>query len=173
MNNFLDVINTRTSVREFTGEKIPEEDINKILKAGTSAPTAVNTQPWGFLVVTERKNLDELCKRLPYAKMLDKAACAIIVCGIPGKEPSITDKLWITDCSAASQNILLAVHALGYGAVWTALYPHDDLMDIARDLFSIPKDVIPLNVIPIGVPLDKNQIPKDKFTKDVIHREKW
>src|SRR5512135_387222 len=121
-NDALKIIYTRRSVRSFTGDTVSREDLMKILRAGMSAPSAVNIQPWAFVVVTKRETLDELCAKLPYAKMLDKAGAAIVVCGIPDKDEVFSKDYWIMDCSAASENILLACHALGLGAVWTAVH---------------------------------------------------
>src|SRR5512135_1609558 len=121
-NDALRVIYTRRSVRSFTGEAVSRDALMKILRAGMSAPSAVNIQPWAFVTVTDRKTLDRLCERLPYAKMLDTAGAAIVVCGIPGKDEVYAAKYWVMDCSAATENILLAAHALGLGAVWTAVY---------------------------------------------------
>ena len=126
--DFLNVIYTRLSVRKFTGEKVKREDLTAMLRAGMSAPSAVNVQPWSFVVVTDRATLDKLCEALPYAKMLDKAGAAIIVCGVPDKDNTYAKKYWVMDCSLASGNILLAAHALGYGAVWTAAYAEKDRM---------------------------------------------
>jgi nitroreductase len=169
----LNVIYTRLSVRRFTGEKIRREDLMAMLRAGMSAPSAVNVQPWAFIVVTDRVTLDKLCEALPYAKMLDKAGAAIIVCGVPEKDDTYAKKYWVMDCSLASGNILLAAHALGYGAVWTAAYAEKDRMGSVRQILSIPENIIPLNVIPIGVPANKDEKPKDKFRQENIHWEKW
>lgn len=171
--DLLDVIYTRRSVRKFTGEKVKKDDLNAMLRAGMSAPSAVNVQPWAFVVVTDRKILDQLCEALPYAKMLDKAGAAIIVCGIPDKDDTYAKKYWVMDCSLASENILLAAHALGYGALWTASYPDSEKVKAVRKILSIPDNIIPLNVIPIGVPADKNAKPVDKFKEENIHWEKW
>jgi len=171
--DFLKVIYTRRSVRKFTGEKVKKEDLDAILRAGMSAPSAVNIQPWAFVAVTDRGTLDELCRSLPYAKMLDRAGAAIIVCGIPDKDDTYAKKYWVMDCSLASGNILLAAHALGYGAVWTAAYEDDERVKTVRKILSIPQDIIPLNVIPIGVPADRDAKPVDKFRQENIHREKW
>ena len=171
--DILDVIYTRRSVRKFTGEKVKKEDLDRMLRAGMSAPSAVNVQPWAFVVVTDRKTLDELCEVLPYAKMLDKAGAAIIVCGIPDKDDTYAKKYWVMDCSLASGNILLAAHALGYGAVWTAAYADNERVRSVRSILSIPENIIPLNVIPIGVPEDKDAKPVDKFKEENIHWEKW
>jgi nitroreductase len=171
--DFLNVIYTRRSVRKFTGAKVKKEDLDAILRAGMSAPSAVNVQPWAFVVVTDRNILDELCGSLPYAKMLDKAGAAIIVCGIPDKDDTYAKNYWVMDCSLASGNILLAAHALGYGAVWTAAYVDIERVKSVRRILSIPENIIPLNVIPIGVPADGDAKPVDKFRQEYIHWEKW
>lgn len=171
-NETLDNIYSRRSVRAFTGEAVSREDLIKILKAGMAAPSAVNMQPWAFVVVTERKTLDELCGKLPYAKMLDKAGAAIVVCGLPDKDEVYSKKYWVMDCSAATENILLACHALGLGAVWTAVYPDATRVEDVRRILGIPENIVPLNVIPIGVPKEKGK-PLDKFKEENIHWEKW
>ena len=171
-NDALEVIYTRRSVRSFTGEAVSRESLMKILKAGMAAPSARNIQPWAFVAVTERGLLDSLCERLPYAKMLDKAGAAVIVCGVPGKDEVYGGKYWVEDCSAATENILLACHAMGLGAVWTAAYPNEDRMTAVRDIIGVPEDVIPLAVIPIGVPKDKGKVI-DKFKEANIRWERW
>ncbi|MBF0591829.1 MAG: nitroreductase family protein [Nitrospirae bacterium] len=171
-NEALDNIYTRRSVRSFTAEVVSREDLTKILRAGMAAPSAVNVQPWAFVVVTKRDVLDELCLQLPYAKMLDQATAAIVVCGVPDKDQRYSKNYWVMDCSAATENILLAAHALGLGAVWTAVHPEQDRVDITRTILNIPKNIIPLNVIPIGVPKNKGHIT-DKFKKENIHWETW
>jgi nitroreductase len=105
--------------------------------------------------------------------MLDKAGAAIIVCDIPDKDDTYAEKYWVMDCSLASGNILLAAHALGYGAVWTAVHADNEKIKAVRKILSIPENIIPLNVIPIGVPADKDTKPLDKFKKENIHWEKW
>lgn len=171
--DFLNVIYTRRSVRKFTGETVKKEDLEAILRAGMSAPSAVNVQPWAFVAVTNRGTLDALCEALPYAKMLDKAGAAIVVCGIPDKDDTYAKDYWVMDCSLASGNILLAAHALGYGAVWTAAYVNGDRVRSVRRILSIPEKIVPLNVIPIGIPADRDAKPLDKFRQENIHREKW
>ncbi len=171
--DFLNVIYTRRSVRKFTGEKVKKDDLATILRAGMSAPSAVNVQPWAFVVVTDRDTLDELFRSLPYAKMLDKAGAAVVVCGIPDKDDTYAKNYWVMDCSLASGNILLAAHALGYGAVWTAVYVNNERVRSVRRILSIPENIIPLNVIPIGVPADRDAKPVDKFKQENIHWEKW
>jgi nitroreductase len=171
--DFLNVIYTRRSVRKFTGEDVKKEDLTAILRAGMSAPSAVNVQPWAFVAVTDRGTLDELCEALPYAKMLDKAGAAIVVCGVPDKDDTYAKDYWVMDCSLASGNILLAAHALGYGAVWTAAYVNKERIRSVRRILSIPENIIPLNVIPVGEPADRDAKPLDKFKQENIHWETW
>jgi nitroreductase len=172
-SDLLNGIYTRRSVRKFTGEPVNKEDLVTMLRAGMSAPSAVNVQPWAFIAVTDRALLDALCKELPYAKMLDKAGAAIVVCGMPDKDDTYAKDYWVMDCSAATQNILLAAHALGYGAVWTAVYVDNARVKSVRRILSIPDKIVPLNVIPIGVPANRDAKPLDKFTEENIHWEKW
>jgi nitroreductase len=171
-NETLNTICSRRSVRSFTGEAIPRETLMRILRAAMAAPSAVNMQPWTFVVVTNRETLDELCAKLPYAKMLDKAGAAIVVCGIPDKDEVFSKDYWVMDCSAASENILLACHALGLGAVWTAVYVYMERVADVRTILNVPGNIVPLNVIPIGVPKEKGKV-LDKFNEGNIHWEQW
>lgn len=171
-NETLNIIYSRRSVRSFTGETVSHETLTAILRAAMAAPSAVNIQPWAFVVVTKRETLDELCDKLPYAKMLDKAGAAIVVCGIPDKDKVFSKEYWVMDCSAASENILLACHALGLGAVWTAVHVDKERIANVRKILDIPENIIPLNVIPVGVPKEKGKA-LDKFKEENIHWEEW
>lgn len=154
---------TRTSDRMFDPAKeVGPDDIQIMLQAAMAAPSAVNRQPWQFVVVTNRQLLKQLAASLPYCHMADQAAGAIVVCGdkerfLEGED----NELWVQDVSAASENILLAAHAIGLGAVWTALYPHTDRMGSVTEILTLPDSFVPFNVIPFGyvamshTPLDK------------------
>jgi len=166
------IILGRASVRKFTGEAVPAEKLDAIVRAGFAAPSAVDVRPWAFVVVTERAKLDELAAGLPYAKMLTKAGAAIIVCGLPGKS-SFAKLFWQEDCSAAAENILLAAKAEGLGAVWTAVYPDPERIKHLRAVLGIPSDVEPLNVIPIGITEGAYPAAKDKFDKTALHYNSW
>lgn len=143
-----------------------------IVKAGMAAPTAVNMQPWSFLIITDRKKMDNLAGLLPHAQMLDKAGAAIIVCAIPDKAFNRNLEFAIIDSACASENILLAAEALGLGAVWTAVYPDKERIDAVRKELNIPGDIIPLNVIPIGYPTGEDK-PKDKFKPENVRWNKF
>lgn len=167
----LDIILQRKSVRHFTGDTIAKEDLIKIIKAGMAAPTARNMQPWDFIIITDRAILDGLNEGLPYAKMIEQSGAAIIVCGNLQKAlDGEASQYWIQDCSAATQNILLAIESLNLGGVWTGVYPNTDRVNFVKDFCNLPEHIIPLNVIPVGVPTGEDK-PKDKFKEENIHWE--
>lgn len=166
------VIHSRKSVRHFTGAPVSKADLEKIVKAGMAAPTAGNKQPWSFIVITERKTLDDLAAGLMNARMLSKAGAAIVVCTEQEKANGKLRDLAITDAALAGQNILLAVEALGLGGVWTAANPYEDRVKVVKSVLKIPADVIPLNVIAIGYPAGEDQ-PKNKYKKENVHWERW
>ena len=172
MTDIFAVIHSRKSVRSFTGAPVSKDDLDKILRAGMAAPSAVNMQPWSFVVVTERKRLDMLAKGLPYAQMLLKAGAAIIVCTEPGIAFNMSTEFAVIDASLAAENILLAIEALGLGGVFTAAYPFEDRIKHVRASLSLPQEVIPLGVIPIGAPTGREQ-PTIKYKKEKIHWEQW
>lgn len=166
----LDAIFTRRSIRQYENKKVPDELVEKIMAAAMSAPSAGNQQPWQFVVVNDKSVLQELPKLNPYASMAKDAAVAILVCGDLSLEKH--QGFWIEDCSAAVQNILLATHALGLGAVWTGIYPRQDRTDAFRKFFKLPEQIVPLALIPIGYPAQK-PATQDRFRKDRIHLNKW
>ncbi len=164
-NPAIENILTRRSVRSYTDQDVEPEKIEAILEAGMAAPSGKNGQPWDFIVLTRREILDEMAERLPYAKMLREARVAIAVCADRTKSP-----YWYVDCSAAAENILLAAHALGLGAVWTATYPYRDRMDVVKELCGLPGSYDSLCVIPVGYPAREAR-PKDNFDAGKIHHE--
>ncbi|MCM1067467.1 MAG: nitroreductase family protein [Muribaculaceae bacterium] len=160
---------TRVSVRRYTDRALTDGQVAAILHAAMSAPTAVNKQPWEFIVVDKPDLLSQLADALPYAKMAAHAPVAIVVCA--NKErflPGLDSTLWEQDCSAATENILLAAHAIGLGGVWTCLYPHPDRMEATARILNIADTLIPFNLIPIGHP-EADHTPMDKWHPDRIH----
>ncbi|HEX7627453.1 MAG TPA: nitroreductase family protein [Candidatus Methanoperedens sp.] len=166
----LEALRTRRSIRKYTQEEIPQGDIRKIIEAAMSGPSAVNSQPWHFIIVKSRSILNEIPKASPYAQMAKDAAIAIVVCGDP--ELDKIPQFWVQDCSIAAQNILLAAHSLGYGAVWTGAYPMEDRVKNLKKLLGIPSSIIPLAVIPIGKPAEKKEGNKP-YLEDRVHLDKW
>ncbi len=164
----LSVIHSRKSVRNFVPDKlVSDEDIEKIVRAGMAAPSGRDLRPWEIVVVNNREAMDTLAVQLPYAKMLETATLAIVVCGDTTRSP-----LWVYDCSAVTQNILLAVEALGLGAVWTAAHPYEDRMSAVANAVGLPANVLPLAVIPIGYPNGDFE-PKEKYDTTKVHFNKW
>ena len=159
----LDNIATRTSIRDYEARPVEKEKIEKMLRAAMAAPTAMNRQPWHFIVVDKRSVLDQLAKANPHAKMLKKTQLAIVVCGDMDKaiEGGGRD-FWIQDVSAATENLLLAAHAMGLGAVWTGAYPAEERCKAIEKVFDLPDNIIPLNIVVVGYPAEHPQ-PKDKF----------
>lgn len=172
-NTTMETILNRTSIRSYTDKVVEPEKVEQLLRAAMAAPTAVNKQPWVFVVVTQRELLDSLAVRLPYAKMLESVSTAIVVCGNLDKALlEVNQAYWVQDCSAASQNILLAAQSMGLGAVWTGVFPREDRVADVRGVLNIPLNLVPLNVIPVGYP--KGDVtPKDKWNSENIHYNKW
>ena len=164
-------IMTRTSVRDYTDTPISEATIDTLLRAGMAAPTARNSQPWRFIVINERPTLDSLAQGnwRPAAK----AQAAIVVCGDLTNQLRVEGKdYWVQDCSAATENILLAAHAVGLGAVWCGCYPISERVELVRNLMAIPDSVVPLSVVMLGHPTGP-QAPKDKYKPENVHYNKW
>lgn len=173
-NTTLETIHARKSVRAFTQQKVSAEQVDTLLRAAMAAPTAVNKQPWAFIVVNDRAMLDTLAAQLPYAKMLESVGVAIIVCGDTTKALMDVDQsYWVQDCSAASENLLLAAQSMGLGAVWTGVFPRLDRVEMVKRTLKLPEHIIPLNVIPIGYPANPDEPAKDKYKSENIHLNGW
>ncbi len=165
--DLIDTIFSRRSIRKYTEEQVSEDDIKTLLEAAMAAPSANNSQPWHFVVVTERAILDALAETHPYSKMLAQAALCIAVCGDPALSP-----FWEQDCSAATENLLVAVTALGLGAVWVGIHPSDERVIITRKILSIPETIITLNLISVGYPAEEKE-PRTQYNEARVHRERW
>jgi nitroreductase len=173
LNETLKTIFGRKSVRNFIEGNIPYGDLELIVKAGMAAPSAVDKRPWEFIIITDKNMLKKLADALPYAKMAEFAQAGIVVCGDINKQHGGKESsYWVQDCAAATENILLAVESLGYGAVWTALFPYQERINPAVELLNLPDNIKPLNFIPIGIPAGID-LPKDKFNPEQIHKERW
>ena len=161
-------IMTRTSVREYLDKPVPDEDVKTLLRAAMAAPSAVNKQPWHFVVINQKNVLKAIADSCPNASMAANAPLAIMVCGNMNKALDGNGKdFWIQDASAATQNILLAANALGLGAVWTGIYPEMSRVKALSSLMNLPENLIPLAVIPVGYPAGENK-PKDKWNEENV-----
>jgi nitroreductase len=172
MNAFLNIISGRTSVRTFTPQAVAPELVESLLRAAMAAPSSKNRQPWHFVVVTQDTARQALAEQLPYAKMLRDAPLAIVVCGDTTVHTGESAISWVMDCSAATENLLIAAAATGLGAVWTGVYPYADRITAVRKTLSLPENIVPLNVIAAGHPAHLTAI-KDKWKSERIHYEQW
>ena len=163
-------IRTRRSIRNFFNKEIPKEQITKILEAAMYAPSARNTQPWHFIVINRRQILDKLPHVHPYAEMCYEAGAAILVCG--DTEIERLEGYIAVNCAAATQNILLAAHDLGLGAVWLGVYPRKERMESLSRLFNLPQNIIPISLVALGYPKEQINTP-ERFNQKKIHYNEW
>ncbi|MDW7651903.1 MAG: nitroreductase family protein [Bacillota bacterium] len=166
----MDIILTRRSIRKYKDKAVPDATVYELLRAAMAAPSAGNAQPWHFVVIRERQILDAIPEFHPYAGMVREASVAILVCGDEKLEKY--PGYWVQDCSAATQNILLAAHDRGLGAVWLGIYPREERINGMRRLLSLPAEVTPLSLIPVGFPAEKKP-PADRFLPERIHYDGW
>ena len=168
----LDVIATRTSVRAYRDCPVGADTVELLLRAAMAAPSAMNRQPWVFVVVDDKALLQKFADSLQYAKMAESAPLAVVVCADLTRNPGASGDWWVMDASAASENLLLAAHAVGLGAVWTGVYPRSERVKAVRSILGLPGSVVPLNVIPIGYPAETPE-PKQKWNPDNIRYNGW
>lgn len=164
----LEAIRTRRSVRSYKDRPIPEDLLERILTAAMSAPSAGNAQPWQFIVVSRPELREAVPAFSPYAGMIRQAPLGILVCGDLSLEKY--PGYWVQDCSAATQNLLLAAHDLGLGAVWTGVHPMTDRVEGFRGLLKLPRNIMPLAFVVLGWP-DKTPAPENRFKPERVHRD--
>ena len=171
MNATVHTILTRKSVRQFTAEPVTEAQIDTLLRCAMAAPTAVNSQPWDFIVVTDRSLLDTIGTRYPNTRISSNVQVAIVPCGNMQKTFAAAPDFWIDDLSAATENLLLAAHSMGLGAVWCGIY-HTDRVEGIQAILGLPEYIVPLCIVPVGHPAEDPE-PKDKFKTENIHYNRW
>lgn len=166
----MEAIYTRRSIRKYTDQAVPEKDIEELLRAAMSAPSAGNEQPWHFVIINDRSVLDQIPSFHPYAQALKSASVAVLVCGDVQLERF--EGNWVLDCAAATENLLLAAAAKGLGTVWLGVYTFKERVEGMKKLLSLPPSVVPFALIPVGYPAE--QKPKeDRYNKERIHHNKW
>lgn len=166
----LEAIKTRRSIRKFKRQAVSEEQITAMLEAAMFAPSAGNEQPWQFIVIDDPKILDRIPRIVSTASMCRQAAVCFLVCADSSLEKY--PEFWVQDCSAAVQNLLLAAHAIGLGAVWAGVYPMKDRVEGLRNLLSLPVEITPFALIPVGYP-DHEPGPQERYKKDRVHYNGW
>lgn len=167
MDERLRTIYARRSVRKYTADPVEEAEIRSLLEAAMAAPSGSDRQPWQFVVVTDRRTLDELAAAHPYGKMIAGAPLAIAVCG----DRSVSD-WWAQDCSAATENLLLAATALGLGAVWIGCHTRPDREQAVRRCLEIPDSIGVLSLIAVGHPAEWPSA-RTQYKPDKVHVDRW
>jgi len=167
----IEAILSRRSCRSYTDQSVEPELLEQLLQAAMASPTACNQRPWHFVVVDDRETLDQISDVQAYSPMLKQAPLAIVVCS-DGGDPAMGGAYWPQDCAAATQNILLAAHAIGLGGVWLGIYPDDARVAGLRELLGMPENITPFCVISLGHPA-KQPRPIDRYEPERIHKNKW
>lgn len=168
--NAIEAILSRRSIRKYTEQPVSEDEIKTLLEAAMSAPSAGNEQPWHFVVIRNRGTLDQIPTIHPHSSMLKEAPLAIVVCADLNLEKH--KGYWVQDCSAATQNLLIAARALGLGAVWLGVYPRDERVQGIKKLLGLPEPVVPLCVVSIGRPGEEKP-PAARFDAQRVHYGQW
>jgi nitroreductase len=166
----LEAIFGRRSIRKYTAEPVAEADVDTILRAAMAAPSAGNQQPWRFVVTTDRATLDAMAETTPYGKMLREAPLSITVCADTRdlKHP----QMWQQDCGAATQNALVAIHALGLGAVWLGFWPKMERVAPLKDVLGLPEGIEPFCVLAVGHPAETKP-PAERYAAEFVRRDRW
>jgi len=143
--------------------------LEELLKAAMYAPSAGNCQPWHFVVIKDRKILDEIPRFHPYSRMLKEAPVAILVgCDWDLQMPGFG----VQDCSAATQNILLAAQAKGLGTVWLGIYPDEAMVANMKRLLKLPEHIVPIALVSVGYPAEQKPQP-ERYQADRVHHDRW
>lgn len=166
----MNAIMTRKSIRKYKNLKVSDEIVQYLLEAAMQAPSAGNEQPWEFIVLRDKEIMNKIPDIHPYSGMLRNADVAIVVCGNLSRQ--VFEGYWVQDCSAATENILLAAEDRGLGAVWLGIYPLEERITGLKKLLNLPEDVIPLSIVPVGYP-DENRPVQRRFKAERIHHNKW
>lgn len=170
MNTFDAIINRR-SIRLYKNLPVPGEMFEKIIKAGMYAPSAMNLQPWDFIIFNTPESVAKCAEAVKHGEtILKQTPAAILVCGDNKTEQNID--YVIQNCSAAIQNMLLQIHEMELGACWIAVYPLEDVITNLRNTFGIPGHIIPVALISIGYPAEEKSA-EDRYRKEKIHFNKW
>lgn len=173
----LEGILTRRSIRKFTGEPLEDGQLEKLIRAGMYAPSAHNLRPWRFVTVEDRAVMRLLRPMCRWWQMLDQAAVTIAVSADPAGREEMNADFETDDCGAAIQNILLAAHALGLGAVWLGLTEKSGQAGQVKQLLGIPDGFHIKGLIAVGRPAQEPSVeaaaqPK-RFEAEKWSRERW
>jgi nitroreductase len=171
MENILEIIFKRRSIRVYQNKEVNQETLKLLLQAAMAAPTANNGQPWEFIAITEKDIMDKLRAKMKYGNYNAPAAIAVLAnLKIARNDSSI--RYWVQDCSAAVENILIAAVGLGLGTVWIGSYPNEDSMAIEREILGIPESIVPLALIYVGYPGEERPT-RTQYDESRVHWQKY
>ncbi|RJQ39284.1 MAG: nitroreductase family protein [Anaerolineaceae bacterium] len=171
MDPRLDIIYKRRSIRIFDRREVEKEKLEELLQAAMAAPSASNGQPWEFIVVTDPDQLSKLQSKLQYGNYNAPAAIAVLAnLNIAKKESSF--RFWVQDCSAATENILVAAAGLGLGSVWIGAYPKEEVTNLLHEILEIPEGIHVLNLIYVGYPAEEKP-PRTQYEEERVHWQKY
>jgi nitroreductase len=165
--DLLEGIYTRRSIRQYTDKPVEEADLKEIIKAGTWAPSGLNNQPWRFVVVRDEAKRLDLAAQTKYAKIIESAPACIAV--FIDKEAMYNDVKDHQAMGACLQNMLLAAHALGLGAVWLG-----EILNSAervREILELPDSLELMAVVAVGHPAHRDQTSRRKELSGVLIKE--
>jgi nitroreductase len=166
----LKAIATRRSVRKYKKDDVPRPLVARMIEALFASPSAVDARPWHFIVIDDREILRQLGREMADCEMLFEAPLGILICADPSLERA--PGFWPQDCAAAAENLLLAAHALGLGAVWVGLYPMEERVEAVRRVMAAPRSVIPFALVAIGCPAEQPP-PENRFDPAKLHHNRW
>lgn len=174
MNKTLMPIFARRSIRKYQKDEIPDSTIRDLLEAAMAAPSAVENDPWHFIVIRDKTTMKNLAKGLPNGKdMLEHAPLAIVVCGDINKAHRQSESYMLQDCSAAIENLLIAVSMLGLGACWIGVHPRQERIEHVRKIFNtMPEYIIPVAIVTVGKPAEKHEA-RTRYREEAVHIERW
>jgi nitroreductase len=166
----IEAIMTRRSVRSFTDEPVTDEQLDTLLRAAMAAPSASNEQPWRIVATRDREVLGRWSRATPFSRPLAGAAVGFAVCG---ETMAIKHSgFWVDDCGAATQNLLLAAHALGLGAVWIGVHPSKLMVANVRRILKPPRNITPFALVALGHP-EKQPEQVDRYRADFVVTDGW
>ena len=155
-STILECIQKRRSIRKYLPREVEKEKLEGLIRAAMSAPNACNSRPWEFVIITDQQILQQLREKLQFARY--QAPAAIAVCAnLKIANNSAAKHFWVQDCSAATENILLAATGLGLGTVWIGVHPLPGVTKSVSTILNLPEYVTPLNIIYVGYPAEEKR----------------
>ncbi len=168
--NVMETILNRRSIRRYSDRPVEREKIESVIRAAMYAPSAVNRQPWHFIVVEDRSVMGRIMEVHPNSKMLRTASHAILVCGDELQQHDTG--YWIADCGAATENLILAATSLGLGSCWIGVYPREQRITAFKEIFSLPSHIQPFALVSLGYAAEEKQMP-ERYRREKIYLNSW